>query len=106
MKESIINSVKKTKNALVTDTSNSFCGISSTIASIIYQNIENLENKIEIVSLPFCPEPTSYQLVKHFYNDRYTIVNKVLKMFKISETIPKNKSIKPDIPGAWFSGPF
>jgi len=104
--KSIINSVKKTKNVLVTDTSNSFCGISSTIASIIYKNIKNLENKIEIVSLPFSPEPTSHQLVKHFYNDRYTIVNRVLNMFKISESIPKDKSIKPDIPGAWFKGPF
>jgi hypothetical protein len=66
----------------------------------------NEKNKIEIVSLPFCPEPTSHQLVKYFYNDRYTIVNKVLKMFKISKIINRDKSIKPDVPGDWFKGPF
>ncbi len=97
---------KKTKNVLVADTSNSFCGISSTIASIIYQNIKNLENKIEIISLPFCPEPTSYKLVESFYNDHRTIVNRVLKMFNIKKTIPRDKSIMPDIPGEWFKGPF
>lgn len=102
----IINSLKKTRRALVTDTSNSFCGISSTVSSLIYQNINNLKNKVEIMSLPFCPEPTSHQLVKHFYNNRYNIVNKVLKMFKINKKIEENKLIKPDVPGSWFKGPF
>ena len=102
----IINSLKKTRRALVADTSNNFCGISSTIASIINQNINNLKNKVEIVSLPFCPEPTSHQLIKYFYNDRYTIVNKVLKMFKINKKIKRDKFIKRDIPGEWFKGPF
>lgn len=104
--KTIISSLKKTRRALVADTSNNFCGISSTVASIIYQNINNLKNKIEIVSLPFCPEPTSFQLVKYFYNDRYTIVNKVLKLFKINKTIQIDKSIKTDVPGEWFKGPF
>lgn len=104
--KTIISSLKKTKRALVTDTSNNFCGISSTVASIIYQNINNLKSKVEIVSLPFCPEPTSYKLVKHFYNDRFTIVNKVLKMFKINKKIKRNRSVKPDVPGEWFKGPF
>ena len=104
--KTIINSVMRTKRALIADTSNSFCGISSTIASIIYQNVRNLKNKIEIVSLPFSPEPTSYKLVKHFYNDRYTVVNKVLRMFKINKKINRNKSIKADVPGEWFKGPF
>ena len=58
------------------------------------------------MSLPFCPEPTSYQLVKHFYNDRYTIVNKVLTMFKIDKIIKRDKFYKPDVPGKWFNGPF
>jgi len=40
--KTIISSLKKTRRALIADTSNSFCGISSTIASIIYQNINNL----------------------------------------------------------------
>lgn len=105
-KISIIDSVRKTKNALVTDTSNSFCGISSTISSIIYQNIKNLNNKVEIVSLPFCPEPTSYKLIENFYNDRYTIVNRVLKMFQINKSVTRDRSIKPDVPGDWFKGPF
>ena len=58
------------------------------------------------MSLPFCPEPTSHQLIKYFYNDRYTIVNKVLKMFKINKKIKRDKLIKRDIPGEWFKGPF
>ena len=104
--KTIINSIKKTRRALVADTSNNFCGISSMVASIINQNIDNLKNKVEIVSLPFCPEPTSYQLVKYYYNDRYTIINKVLKMFKINKKIKIDKSNKPDVPGKWFKGPF
>lgn len=104
--KTIISSLRRTKRALVADTSNKFCGISSTVASIIYENVKNLKNKVEIVSLPFCPEPTSHQLVKHFYNDRYTIVNKVLKMFKINKKINRDKKIKPDVPGEWFKGPF
>lgn len=104
--KTIINSLKKTRRALVADTSNSVCGISSTVASIIHQNINNLKNKVEIVSLPFCPEPTSPQLVKYFYNDRYTVANKVLKIFNINTKVKSDKFIKPDVPGEWFSGPF
>lgn len=104
--KTIIKSLKKTRRSLVADTSNNFCGISSTIASIINQNITNLKNKVEIVSLPFCPEPTSHQLIKYFYNDRYTIVNKVLRMFKIDKIIKRDKLFKPDVPGKWFNGPF
>ena len=104
--KTIIKSVSKTKRAIITDTSNSFCGISSTISNIIYQNINNLKNKLDIISLPFCPEPTSLKLVESFYNDRYTIVNRVLKMFNIKKTIQLKKSSKPDVPGDWFEGPF
>jgi len=104
--KTIIKSVSKTKKAIITDISNSFCGISSTISNTIYQNINNLKNKLEIISLPFCPEPTSLKLVESFYSDRYTIVNRVLKMFYIKKTIQLKRSSKPDVPGDWFEGPF
>ena len=100
------SSVSKTKRALITDTSNSFCGLSSTISNFLYSNIKNLKNKIEILSMPYCPEPTSYKLIDGFYNDRYKIVNSVLKMFKNKNKITNNKKLKPDVPGDWFKGPF
>ena len=99
-------SVLKTKRSLITDTSNSFCGISSTISNFFYSKIDNLLNKIEILSMPFCPEPTSYKLLDGFYNDRYDISNRVLQMFKKNIKVINKNKIKPDIPGDWFKGPF
>ena len=46
-RERLEKSVLKTKRALITDTSNSFCGISSTISSFFYSKIDNLLNKID-----------------------------------------------------------
>jgi len=91
-KKTIIKSVSKTKRAIITDTSNSFCGISSTISNMIYQNVKNLKNKLEIISLPFCPEPTSLKLIENFYNDRYTIANLALKMFNVNKRIKFKKT--------------
>jgi pyruvate/2-oxoglutarate/acetoin dehydrogenase E1 component len=104
--KTIIKSVSKTKRAIITDTSNNFCGISSTISNIIYDKVNNLKNKLKIISLPFCPEPTSLKLVEKFYNDRETIVNYTLKMFNIKKKFKLKKKIKSDVPGDWFKGPF
>ena len=99
-------SVRKTKRALITDSSNSFCGISSTISNYLYSKINNLKNKIEIISMPFSPEPTSHKLIEGFYNDRYDISNKVFKMFKKNIKLSNKNSTRHDIPGDWFKGPF
>ena len=99
-------SVSKTKRALITDTSNSFCGISSTISNFFYSKINDLKSKIKILSMPFSPEPTSYKLIDDFYNDRYDISNCVLKMFKKNIKVINKNKIKADIPGDWFKGPF
>ena len=104
--KTILSSVNKTKRAIITDTSNNFCGLSSTISNNIYQNIKNLKSKNEIISIPFCPEPTTNSLVNYFYNDRYTIVNKVFKSLKINNKMNIPKNIKSDVPGDWFKGPF
>lgn len=104
--ESIIQSVKKTKRCLIADTSNDFCGLSSTISNYIYTNINILKCKNIILSTPFCPEPTSRALVKDFYNDRFDIANRVLETFKINKKIKRSKSVICDVPGDWFKGPF
>ena len=104
--KSILKSVKKTKRCLIADTSNNFCGLSSTISNFIYENISNLKCKNEILSIPYCPEPTSKALVKNFYNDRFDVINKVLKMFKINKKIKKKRNLNYDTPGDWFKGPF
>ena len=101
----LLSKYPKIKRAIITDTSNNFCGISSTISNILYNNVKNLKSKLEILSLPFCPEPTSLKLVEHFYNDRYKIVNLTLKMLKNKKRI-KAKKIRQDVPGDWFTGPF
>ena len=104
--KSIIQSVKKTKRCLIADTSNSFCGLSSTISNFIYENINDLKCKNKILSTPYCPEPTSKALVKKFYNDRIDIVNEILRIFKIKKNIKRKKNYKYDVPGEWFKGPF
>lgn len=104
--KTILLSVIKTKRVLITDTSNNFCGLSSTISNYIYQNIKNLKSKNEIISTPFCPEPTTQSLVKYFYSDRYTIVNKVFKILNVNKKVNTPKNIKYDVPGDWFKGPF
>jgi pyruvate/2-oxoglutarate/acetoin dehydrogenase E1 component len=104
--KTISNSVKKTKRVLIVDTSNEICGFSSSLLTQILKNSKSLKKIPEILAMPFSPEPTSYGLTKHFYNDRFDLVNKVLKMFNIKKKIKHFSEEYHDVPGDWFKGPF
>ena len=56
--------------------------------------------------MPFAPEPTSYGLTKYFYQNRYDVINKVLKMLQIKKKINRDIVDHHDVPGKWFKGPF
>ena len=104
--KTINDSVKKTKSVLIVDTSNEICGFSPSLLSQILKNIKKLNNIPEIMAMPFVPEPTSYGLTKYFYNNRYDVVNRTLKILKIDKRIKKKIIGHHDVPGDWFEGPF
>ena len=57
--------------------------------------------------MPNSSEPTSHYMTKDFYNDYKTIVNKVLKIFKIKKNIKFEIFDKNhDVPSSTFQGPF
>ena len=105
----VFNSVKKTKNLLVLDTSTSICSLSSEILSQTYRNCFGyLKSKPEILALPHVPQPTSFGLTKNFHNDYTDVIKAVKKILKINKNIifKKNKRIFHDVPDDNFKGPF
>ena len=105
----VFNSVKKTRNLLVLDTSTSICSLSSEILSQTYRICFGyLKSKPEILALPHVPQPTSFGLTKNFYNDYTHIIKTVKKILKINKVIrlKDNKRIFHDVPDLNFKGPF
>ena len=105
----VFNSVKKTRNLLVLDTSTSICSLSSEILSQTYRKCFGyLKSKPEILALPHVPQPTSFGLTKKFYNDYVDIIKSVKKILKIKKNIKfkDNKRVFHDVPDANFKGPF
>ncbi len=105
----IFNSVKKTGNLIVLDTSNSSFSVASEIISQVCIKCMNyLKNNPVKIALPDIPTPTSYQLTKKFYPGKIEIINAVSKLTKIKikdkDMITRNKH--HDVPGEWFKGPF
>jgi len=105
----VFNSVKKTRNLLVLDTSTPICSLSSEILSQVFRkNFNNLQSKPEILSLPHVPQPTSFGLTKNFYNDYINIISSVIKILKIKKKIKikRNTKLFHDVPDSNFKGPF
>lgn len=113
-KNAIINSVKKTKKALVLDTGFKTNSISSEIISIINEKcFKYLEKKIERLTVPDCPEPASFGLTKFYYPNPKDIINRIERLVnkkfhkeKITNILKIQNSKKHDVPGNWFKGPF
>ena len=105
----VFNSVRKTNNLLVLDTSTSICSLSSEILSQTLRSCFNyLKSKPEILALPHVPQPTSFGLTKNFYNDYVDIIKSVKRILKIKKNIKikDSKRIYHDVPDANFKGPF
>ena len=82
-KEAILNSVRKTKKALVIDGGWKSFGVSAEIAAFISEECFNeLQAPASRLALPDCPAPASRELEKEFYFDSTTIINKIKKVIQ------------------------
>ncbi len=107
--EAIIKSLKKTKRLIIADTAQDCFSISYTLVEKIKNKIHLGSDKYSILAMPSVPEPTSYYLTKNFYLNYQDILNQVFKMLDIKNNFIEETSldtIKHDIPGEWFKGPF
>ena len=106
----IINSVKKTKNLLCLENSYEDGSISTDIIyKVLSSKKISFRNKPQILAMPNVPVPTTYIASKLFYTRFDDIVLKILRMFKKKNALAKKdlEIKKPfDIPGTWFKGPF
>ena len=107
--KTIIKSVKKTKNLLVLDSGYKTCSFATEIISTITQECFNIfSNAPSSLTMPDCPEPTSYFLTKDFYIDSVKVIKHVQQMLGIKKNKIKTDKIKKhhDVPGDFFNGPF
>jgi pyruvate dehydrogenase E1 component beta subunit len=81
----ILNSIKKTKRAVILDFGYKFCGISSEISSFLMEEaFVYLKSPISRIALPDVPTPCSHILEKAFYPNINKIVFKVREIFGTS----------------------
>lgn len=108
--QAIKASAEKTRRICVADTGFSICSIASEIISFIVSDsaVKLKSNPIKL-TMPDCPEPTSYGLTKGFYIRAGDIAMAILDSMNIDYNdvftdIPE--PVPHDIPGDWFDGPF
>jgi len=114
-KQTIINSIKKTKRVLIVDPDWKMCSFSSELLAIISEEV-HFELKTSPRRLTFAemPCPTGWSLSNHFYFNDKDIAIEVFKIMglteKAEELLEENRSIKNsiplDAPDANFIGPF
>lgn len=108
--QTIETSVAKTKNLCVVDGGAYTCSIAAEIISYITENnFKHLDNAPIRITMPDCPEPTSYGLTKGFYIRAADIAGAILKSLKLDWKVAFNDLPEPDphdVPGDWFNGPF
>ena len=109
-KETILNSVKKTKRLLVLDIGHKSFGISAEIMATIFEKCYNiLKSPPSRITNPDLPTPTSFALSKYYYPNQYDICNEIYKILGIKKKISKDlkpKDFYQDQPFSSFTGPF
>ncbi len=113
-KQTIIDSVKKTKRVLIVDFDWKTCGISAEIVSLISEENIPLKTMPKRLTLPEIACPTSWSLSNHFYLNYNDIAVEVFKIMgydkqaqKLSEeNINLKNSAPQDVPDSSFTGPF
>jgi pyruvate/2-oxoglutarate/acetoin dehydrogenase E1 component len=107
-KKKIIDSVKKTKKALILDVGHKSFGVSAEISAMINDEI-NEKTVIKRLALPDIPSPTSYALTKYFYpatKDICNVIGKITnKKLKLGKEF-KHFNEYMDQPDPSFMGPF
>ena len=83
----ILNSVRKTKNAIVADYDWVFSGFSAEIAAQISHGcFDVLEKPVERIGFQHVPCPTTRPLENLFYPSALDIIRRVEKMFAMKPT--------------------
>ncbi len=108
--KSIEKSVLKTKNLCVVDGGFYTCSLAADVISYICENHHGaLDNAPIRMTMPDCPEPTSFGLTKGFYIRAGNIAKEILDTLGIESECVLADLPEPaphDIPGDWFNGPF
>lgn len=108
--EAILNSVEKTRNLVVVDSSHEVASFGKEIiANTLIKTEVQLFNRPQIVSLPDVPEPTSHGVIGQYRVSALKIAQSILQTLSIpypSDLIEALTPPKDDIPDATFTGPF
>ena len=76
-----LRSVKKTGRLIIADGAWATCGASAEIAAVVaQQGFQYLKSRIERITLPECPAPTSKNLEDAYYPDKADIVSAIRKL--------------------------
>jgi len=85
--ETIVDSVKKTRNCVVADYDWTFCGFSAEIAALVSNRcFEQLERPVQRLGFAPTPCPTTRPLENLFYPSAVTIIRSVESMLGLKET--------------------
>lgn len=108
--ETILTSVRKTRNLLVVDSSNEIASFGKEIiASTLMKSEVQLLNRPQLVSLPDVPEPTSHGVIGQYRVSAVKIAQSILETLAIPsppDLIEVLTPPKEDVPDASFTGPF
>ena len=96
-KESVLNSVKKTKRIIIADSGWFEGGITAEIAAFVYGKCWGLKNLLRI-ALPNSPAPCSRTLEEAYYPKSETIFE-AAKILMSDKEIPHIECLTKDIPG-------
>lgn len=84
-KDTIVQSVQKTRKVVIADYDWDFCGFSSELASMIgYACFNKLDCPVERMGFQNVPCPTSRPLENLFYTTSEDIIRKIERMFKLT----------------------
>lgn len=106
----ILRSVRKTKNLVVVDAGNEIASFGKDIiANVAMEKNLILNNSPQLVSLPDVPEPTSHGVIGDYRVSAIRIALSILETLSIKPPQELSKILKPskeDVPDAAFTGPF
>ena len=81
--EKILESVKKTKKAIVLDGGWRMFGVSSEISALIAEKVfDSLKAPVKRIALPDSPAPAAKTLEKRYYPDEFTVINTIKEILK------------------------
>lgn len=108
--ETILVSLRKTKNLVVVDSANEIASFGKEIiANSVMSPDIRLSNTPRLVSLPDVPEPTSYGVIGEYRVSALKIAQTILESLSFSSPAGMVQALTPpreDVPDSSFTGPF